>query len=219
MARVELLGFGFDPSQSAHHFVVRVPRDEGGDAAIEERFTYGEPDQPDGVPGDAQREPRLKVTFTLHKWERIEGEVRGGIQPAPPADTTRGPVREERWARTSSRLTSGKSLCSSAGRLSTHPSLIPIAHANWDGLVPEERWWLYTTVNATTGHPEHGRIGAGARRSVLRSPENPVGDRPFRQYDDLIDPDTEPLPSPEADAASESDLPARTFARSAAKFT
>src|SRR3989442_12219424 len=76
MARAEMLGFGFDPSQSAHHFVVRIPRDEGGDAAIEERFTYGEPDQCDGPLGDAQREPRLKVTLSLHKWERIEGEVR-----------------------------------------------------------------------------------------------------------------------------------------------
>ena len=28
--------------------------------------------------------------------------------------------------------------------------------ANWLGLVPEERWWLYTTVNATFEHPEHG---------------------------------------------------------------
>ena len=31
------------------------------------------------------------------------------------------------------------------------PSVISTAIRNWKGLLPEERWWLYTMTNAATG--------------------------------------------------------------------
>lgn len=193
MARAETLGYGFDPSVSAHHFVVRIPRAADGEVAIEERFAYEEPADGSGGPVDAQREPRLKVTLSLYKWERIEGEVRAEFNRR---------LRQTRqktgaWKTGDNLLAAhfGKELVLLCWAIEdADPSLIPIAHANWDGLVPEERWWLYTTVNATTGHPEHGRDRGWRKAIRIALTENPVGDRPFRQYDDLIDPDTGTAP-------------------------
>lgn len=47
------------------------------------------------------------------------------------------------------------------------PSLIPNAIANWLGLYPEERWWLYTQTAAAPGMGSTIGIGAGARRCAL----------------------------------------------------
>ena len=45
---------------------------------------------------------------------------------------------------------------------------------NWLGLVPEERWWLYTMTNAATGHAVNGR-NKGWRKAVrFALTENPV---------------------------------------------
>jgi hypothetical protein len=58
------------------------------------------------------------------------------------------------------------------------PALIPTAIANWQGLQPEERWWLYTMTAAATGHCQAGR-GRGWRKAVrFALTENPVTTRP-----------------------------------------
>jgi hypothetical protein len=63
------------------------------------------------------------------------------------------------------------------------PALIPTAIANWQGLTPEERWWLYTMTAAATGHVLTGR-NRGWRKAVrFALTENPVvprgGDQPL----------------------------------------
>ena len=45
------------------------------------------------------------------------------------------------------------------------PSTVPTAIANWQGLAPEERWWLYTMTAAATGNYLVGR-GRGWRKSL-----------------------------------------------------
>ena len=53
-------------------------------------------------------------------------------------------------------------------------ALIPIALANWSGLAPEERWWLYTKTAGATGHASEGR-NRGWRKAVRYAlTENPV---------------------------------------------
>jgi hypothetical protein len=57
------------------------------------------------------------------------------------------------------------------------PALVPTAIANWQGLSPEERWWLYTMTAAATGHFQLGR-NRGWRKAVrFALTENPVTDR------------------------------------------
>lgn len=56
------------------------------------------------------------------------------------------------------------------------PALILFAIRNWLGLVPEERWWLYTMTNAATGHAISGR-GKGWRKALRYAlTENPVSE-------------------------------------------
>ena len=52
------------------------------------------------------------------------------------------------------------------------PSGIPTACRNWLGLQPEERWWLYTMTNASTGGINDKKGWRTALRYILC--ENPV---------------------------------------------
>jgi len=55
------------------------------------------------------------------------------------------------------------------------PGRVQTAVANWMGLTPEERWWLYTMTNAATGQALSGR-NRGWRVAVRYALcENPVG--------------------------------------------
>ena len=59
--------------------------------------------------------------------------------------------------------------------------LISTAVRNWLGLVPEERWWLYTMTNASTGHAVNGR-GKGWRKAVrFALTENPISDTALKK--------------------------------------
>lgn len=46
------------------------------------------------------------------------------------------------------------------------PGSFPLAISNWDGLEPEERWWLYTQTAAATGDALTGR-GRGWRKAIM----------------------------------------------------
>ena len=47
--------------------------------------------------------------------------------------------------------------------------------ANWRGLAPEERWWFYTTINATRhGHTEHGNDRGWRKAIKIAFAENPI---------------------------------------------
>lgn len=55
------------------------------------------------------------------------------------------------------------------------PKVIDTARRNWLGLRPEERWWLYTMTNASTGGVDDNNRGwRKALRYALT--ENPVPD-------------------------------------------
>ncbi|MBU4351446.1 DUF3780 domain-containing protein, partial [Patescibacteria group bacterium] len=57
------------------------------------------------------------------------------------------------------------------------PVLISTAVRNWLGLAPEERWWLYTMTNASTGHALNDR-NKGWRKAIrFALTENPVSDQ------------------------------------------
>jgi len=61
------------------------------------------------------------------------------------------------------------------------PVLISTAVRNWLGLVPEERWRLYTMTNAYTGHAINGR-GKGWRKAVrFALTENPISDAALKK--------------------------------------
>jgi hypothetical protein len=167
-----IFGFGFDPAESPAHFVVVIDLSPDGPVVIEERFAWGEQS------GEAiVRPPVLKVVLDGYRWSRI-------------ADTARGQFNRRlkdigaktgQWKEGENQLVAhlGKELTLLAWAVEdADPTLIPNIVANWSGLAPEERWWLYTTINASAGHPEHGRDRGWRKAIRIAFAENPAGVAP-----------------------------------------
>src|SRR5579859_7159320 len=160
-------GFGFDPTQSPHHFAV-VMETARGDVTIEERFSWGEALDDDGATPEATSKARLDA----YRWARIAPAV---------AEQFNNRLRAAGLA--TATWTQETLLAPHLGKELTllfwavedaDPSLLPAMLANWIGLAPEERWWLYTTINATSGHPEHGRDRGWRKAIKIAFAENPI---------------------------------------------
>ena len=160
---------------SPHHFVVRVRRD--GSAVIEERHVWeaadgGEVGAPEVAAGDGA--PLLKVTLDGYRWERIAEPVAGDFNRRLRAAGS--PVG--RWLKGETVLAAhfGKELTLLAWAVEEiDPTVMPSMLANWLGLAPEERWWLYTTINATATATQPPDPERGWRKAIrIAFAENPV---------------------------------------------
>ena len=164
----QFVGFGFDPGESAHHFAVILPEREEDAVTVEERFAWH--DGSDAIEG-AGRSLVVKVFLDRYRWDRIADAARGQFNARIRANGHRSVA----WKKGQPNILPphfGKELTLLAWAVEEmDESLIPNVIANWTGLEPEERWWLYTTVNATFTRAEAGRTGAGARRSRLPFPK------------------------------------------------
>lgn len=172
--------FGFDPAESTHHFVVLVPRATTEKVSISEHFTWDK-DRGSGPPTLNGRDGQVRVFLPQLKWEAIADEVRAQFNQRlkragrPSGNWQVGPNLVRRDL--------GKELVLLAWAIEdADPSLISTAVANWNGLEPEERWWLYTVTAARTGHALNGH-NKGWRRAVRYAfTDNPTD----TQADDLV---------------------------------
>ncbi|MFO7295463.1 MAG: DUF3780 domain-containing protein [Caldicoprobacter sp.] len=164
----QVLGFGFIPEESQHHFLVIIPRASNGKVIIYERFKWqdGAKEQTIDI-----KEDRPKVEISKYKWKQIEDTLKNEFNarlkkeklPAGKWHTGQVPVQ---------RLF-GKEMVLLAWAIEDcDPSVIPVAIKNWLGLSPEERWWLFTMTNAATGGLYDKRGWRKAIRYALT--ENPV---------------------------------------------
>jgi hypothetical protein len=162
----QTVGFGFNPDMGAHHFVVTLCCHVGGDVTVAERFVYG-----NGVEGRAIYDPPDKVMVSGARWQAIAEPVRKEF-------CRRVPGRCRAWK-------PGENLV--APRLGMELVLllwaieeatssdIPTAVANWLGLAPEERWWLYAAVNGASVRATKD-YNRGWRKAIkVAFAENPVG--------------------------------------------
>lgn len=173
----QILGFGFDPEQTEHCFIVTVPASKAKQAVvlISEHFHWtppakGEETQPTFNDIDAQ----LKARLHRYTWEQIEEHVKAEFNRR----LRNLGIKAGRWLKKGQipvDRTLGKELTLLAWALEdSDPELAITAVHNWLGLVPEERWWLYTMTNAATGHAINGR-NKGWRKAVrFALTENPV---------------------------------------------
>jgi len=165
--------YGFDPAESRHHFVVEIPR--GGDAPIKisEHLSWDDETGSSSVSSGTTQDGQIRVILARLKWDAIADETR-----------TQFNLRLKRLAKKSGawrvgpnliRRDLGKELVLLAWAIEdADPALIPTTIVNWNGLVPEERWWLYTQTAAATGHGINDR-GRGWRKAVRYAlTENPV---------------------------------------------
>lgn len=159
--------FGFDPARSSHHFAVSPV----GGARVQfiERFAYGEVQEGDpDAPNDV-----LKAELDIERWRRIHDDAAEVFNARLRAEGYRAGA----WRKSESTLLAprfGRELILLVWATEGQDlSVLPAVRLNWRGFAPEERWWLYSTINASSRHPEHAE--RGWRRAIkIAFAENPV---------------------------------------------
>ncbi|HBL71726.1 MAG TPA: DUF3780 domain-containing protein [Bacteroidales bacterium] len=179
------IGFGFDPAESKHHFLVIIPNTASGKVMIYERFGWGSQEEnPDMVSElnlfDApeqkidQRFDRLKCELSRAKWKVIEADAKSEFNQRLKSYGQKAAS----WKQGQNVLQRlfGKELTLLCWAIEDCDiKVIPTAIKNWLGLKPEERWWLYTMTNASTGEANTKYGWRTAIRYALT--ENPVTDK------------------------------------------
>ena len=174
--RLKSEGFGFVLTESEHHFLVTIGSRKDEPVLISEHFTWDESEARRELSFALGREDnKMRVVLPRSKWEGIADAVRAEFNQR----SKQNGLRMGQWKTGQTALSRlfGKELVLLTWAIEdADPALIPVAVKNWLGLVPEERWWLFTMTNAATGHAIAGR-GKGWRKAVRYAlTENPVSD-------------------------------------------
>jgi hypothetical protein len=169
------LGLGFFPEEARHGFLLNLPigKDDTAPVMLSEHrvwnLTDGKVDIPDVSPAD----PGLRAIVERFRWDEIASvfweEAAQRLRNAGIAVP-----RMPKKGRIPIHASLGKELCVLLWAIEDADSaLIPEALRNWEGLAPEERWWLYTMTAAATGQAQQRGIGW---RKALRfaMTENPL---------------------------------------------
>jgi hypothetical protein len=169
--------FGFDPEESAHHFLVSIPRGASGNIEMSEHFSWSDKVGSGDVSYGSRMDGQIRAILPRAKWDAIAEEVRAEFNQR----LRKLGRKTGGWkvGRNILRRELGKELVLLAWAIEdADPALVAVAVANWRGLVPEERWWLYTQTAAATGHGVDDR-GRGWRKAVRYAlTENPITGRP-----------------------------------------
>jgi hypothetical protein len=170
--------FGFNPTECVAHFLVSIPAGTTQPVEISEHFSWN-PASSDraGHYGEGREDGQVRCRLPRQKWNDVADAVRTEFN----ARLRRTAQKPGRW-KTGGNLVSrlfGKELTLLAWAIEdADPALTKTAIANWQGLTPEERWWLYTMTAAATGNFQTGR-NRGWRKAVrFALTENPVSNRP-----------------------------------------
>ncbi len=143
--RKDFTGFGFNPKESDNHFFVVISEDKRKPVQIYERFAWDEEGEQAIRKADV-----LKLRISRYKWSRVVSSVAQEFNSRLKEE--KHPVGKFVIGGTPVEKRMGKELMVLLwGIENNDPSGIPTAIRNWLGLRPEERWWLYTMTNASTG--------------------------------------------------------------------
>jgi hypothetical protein len=165
--RRKTTGFGHDPRESRYCFVLKR-RHDGGAVIIERVGADDEPGEGEPLQTDTE-----KARLSAYLWERIERDAAIEFNERLLA----AGERAAKWAAGETPLAPhfGKELTLLAWAVEdADPTNIPAMLANWRGLAPEERWWFYTTINATSGRAEHGADKGWRQAIKIAFAGNPV---------------------------------------------
>jgi hypothetical protein len=186
----QTFGFGYDPSQSQNHFYVLIPPKQGKDTAplpvqIYERFAWN--DEGEQVLGAADI---LRLEISKHKWKLVTVALSTEFNARLKQDSLKIGKFPASGGTPIERLL-GKELMVMLWAIEDcDPAAIPTAIRNWKGLMPEERWWLYTMTNASTGGLNDKKGWRKALRYALC--ENPIVEkRQISMFDNSTDEDEE----------------------------
>jgi hypothetical protein len=169
--------FGFEPAESAAHFLVHIPAGSTLPVDISEHLSWDEKHVSSSVHYGVEREDgQVRCRLPRSKWNELAEVLRAEFN-ARLKKEGRKPGKWKTGFNPVSRIL-GKELTLLAWAVEDcDPGLISVAIANWQGLSPEERWWLYTMTAASTGHFDLGR-NRGWRKAVrFALTENPITHR------------------------------------------
>ena len=168
-------GFGVEPTQSKNHFFVLIPRkdpniDSPPRVQVYERYSWTEGDEQQLGPADV-----LRVEISKHKWGEVKAALTAEFNSRLKQDGLNIGKFLAIGGTPVERLFGKEMMVLLWGIEDSDPSVISTAIRNWKGLLPEERWWLYTMTNAATG----GLTDKKGWRKALRYAlcENPVVER------------------------------------------
>lgn len=152
-----VVGFGFIPSESEHYFLVSIASTTT-DVQISEHMSWQSDMWKNKIRGvKDEKDERLRVNLPRVKWDAIVDAVTPEFNRRLRAMGCRKGQWKARGLTPVSRLF-GKELVLLAWAIEdADPGRIPTAVVNWLGLLPEERWWLYTMTNAATGQALRGK--------------------------------------------------------------
>ena len=196
--RQKTYGFGVNPADSQNHFFVVIPPKNPNSHApreieIYERFQWTPPGltreeemAKAGVSSAEelklysdeqilQKSDILRLRVSWHKWSLLvkditaEFNTRLGEKKLTKGRFSIGGTPVER-------LFGKEMMVLLWGVEDCDPSNVPTAIRNWKGLMPEERWWLYTMTNASTGGIKDTKGWRTALRYALC--ENPIQENP-----------------------------------------
>lgn len=169
--------FGFRPEELASHFLVHIPAGSTLPIDISEHLSWDPERIESSVHYGTEREDgQVRCRLPRSKWNDIAEVLRAEFN----ARLKKAGYKPGKWRIGFNAITRilGKELTLLAWAIEdADPALSPIAIANWQGLTPEERWWLYTMTAAATGNAVTGR-NRGWRKAVRYAlTENPVTQR------------------------------------------
>ena len=171
-------GLGFLADEARHGFLIDIPRGNSADGMI--CITEHRGDDLDSlgtrtVAPPSPNDPALRVIIDRTRWLDLapsfwdEANRRLRANGLPIAKFQKNPAKS-----IPVHPSLGKELCILCWAVENAPPTdIPNALKNWEVLVPEERWWLYTMTVATTGQALQKGIGW---RKALRAA---LADNPF----------------------------------------
>jgi len=195
----QTFGFGVDPTQTQNHFYVWIASnenqlppfseehphisqyaDKSNVVQVYERFSWTGEDEQILEPVD-----RLRIEISKHKWNEVKDALSTEFNYRLKKDGQKTGKFPTKGSVTVERLFGKEMMVLLWAIEDCDPSVISTAVRNWKGLLPEERWWLYTMTNAATGELNDKKGWRKALRFALC--ENPVVERKqMTMFDDLV---------------------------------
>jgi len=171
MQTKKLIGFGFSPEQSMHHFLLIIPKNNTEKVIVYERFFWDF----DSIQQKIDLGKDIaKVELSKEKWNKVKEVVKNEFN----ARLKLNNLNTGSWKIGQNPLERlfGKELVLLLWAIEDcEISQVETALNNWLGLSPEERWWLFTMTNASTGSLYDNKGWRKAIKYALT--ENPIEEK------------------------------------------